>query len=152
MTDAKFDALPCCGYQCQDGAYPVKWNAVNKVAQCHNCGQVWEPRVAIEHDTAAGEPVAWNDVWALMKFPWIIGYDNPPPEWKYVNGKWIAPDNYKSPFYLRPALAAVPEGYMQVSILAIDRMMRDCEHGSRIWKELDAIAKKYRLAAIQEKP
>jgi hypothetical protein len=35
----------CCGYQPNPKLpHPVMWNPFNKVVQCHNCGQVWEPR------------------------------------------------------------------------------------------------------------
>ena len=31
-------ALPCCGYT---DASAVKWNSLNDVVQCHNCGQTY---------------------------------------------------------------------------------------------------------------
>ena len=31
-------ALPCCGYK---DASAVKWNPLNDVVQCHNCGQTY---------------------------------------------------------------------------------------------------------------
>jgi hypothetical protein len=31
-------ALPCCGYT---NASAVKWNPLNGVVQCHNCGQTY---------------------------------------------------------------------------------------------------------------
>lgn len=31
-------ALPCCGYR---DASAVKWNSLNDVVQCHNCGQTY---------------------------------------------------------------------------------------------------------------
>ena len=31
-------ALPCCGYR---DASAVKWNFLNDVVQCHNCGQTY---------------------------------------------------------------------------------------------------------------
>jgi hypothetical protein len=31
-------ALPCCGYR---DASAVKWNPLNGVVQCHNCGQTY---------------------------------------------------------------------------------------------------------------
>jgi len=31
-------ALPCCGYT---DASAVKWNPLNGVVQCHNCGQTY---------------------------------------------------------------------------------------------------------------
>ena len=33
-------ALPCCGYT---DASAVKWNPLNGVVQCHNCGQNYAP-------------------------------------------------------------------------------------------------------------
>jgi transcription elongation factor Elf1 len=33
-------ALPCCGYT---DASAVKWNPLNGVVQCHNCGQNYTP-------------------------------------------------------------------------------------------------------------
>ena len=33
-------ALPCCGYT---DASAVKWNPLNGVVQCHNCGQTYAP-------------------------------------------------------------------------------------------------------------
>jgi len=33
-------ALPCCGYR---DASAVKWNPLNDVVQCHNCGQTYTP-------------------------------------------------------------------------------------------------------------
>jgi myo-inositol catabolism protein IolC len=33
-------ALPCCGYA---DASAVKWNPLNDVVQCHNCGQTYTP-------------------------------------------------------------------------------------------------------------
>ena len=36
--------VPCCGYEYSDDNYPVKWNEWNKVVQCHNCGQTWQPK------------------------------------------------------------------------------------------------------------
>jgi hypothetical protein len=33
-------ALPCCGYT---DASAVKWNPLNGVVQCHNCGQTYTP-------------------------------------------------------------------------------------------------------------
>jgi hypothetical protein len=33
-------ALPCCGYR---DAGAVKWNPLNDVVQCHNCGQTSTP-------------------------------------------------------------------------------------------------------------
>ena len=32
--------LPCCGYT---DASAVKWNPLNGVVQCHNCGQTYAP-------------------------------------------------------------------------------------------------------------
>ncbi len=32
--------LPCCGYR---DASAVKWNPLNDVVQCHNCGQTYAP-------------------------------------------------------------------------------------------------------------
>jgi rRNA maturation endonuclease Nob1 len=31
-------ALPCCGYT---DASAVRWNSLNGVLQCHNCGQIY---------------------------------------------------------------------------------------------------------------
>jgi hypothetical protein len=45
-------ALPCCSYT---DASAIKWNPLNGVVQCHNCGQTYIP-------PAAQEPVAWGDV------------------------------------------------------------------------------------------
>ena len=42
---------------------------------------------------------------------------------------------------------AVPEGMVLVSIDEIDRIARDCEHGSRIWRTCDEICRRYRLAS-----
>jgi hypothetical protein len=42
-----------------------------------------------------------------------------------------------------------PEPMMTVSIATLDRIMRDCEHGSRIWKECDALLREYRLSAAE---
>lgn len=42
-----FQIVPCCGYKWnkfQKQPYPVFWNPGNQVVQCHNCGQVWEPK------------------------------------------------------------------------------------------------------------
>lgn len=34
----------CCGYTpVSDTEWPVFWNPLNAVVQCHNCGQVYEP-------------------------------------------------------------------------------------------------------------
>jgi protein-arginine kinase activator protein McsA len=33
-------ALPCCGYT---DASAVKWNPLNRIVQCHNCGQTYTP-------------------------------------------------------------------------------------------------------------
>lgn len=35
----------CCGYKVPPHLpHPVYWNPGNAVVQCHNCGQVWEPK------------------------------------------------------------------------------------------------------------
>ena len=44
-------ALHCCGYT---DASAVKWNPLNGVVQCHNCGQTYTPPQRTEQ-----EPVAW---------------------------------------------------------------------------------------------
>jgi hypothetical protein len=37
--------LSCCGYEIRPTSEsPVKWNPYNKVVQCHNCGQTYEPK------------------------------------------------------------------------------------------------------------
>jgi hypothetical protein len=39
----------CCGYEARlDLPHPVMWNEFNKVVQCHNCGQVYDPKVIPE--------------------------------------------------------------------------------------------------------
>jgi hypothetical protein len=43
-------ALPCCSYT---DASAIKWNPLNGVVQCHNCGQTYTP-------PAAQEPVAYK--------------------------------------------------------------------------------------------
>ena len=35
---------------------------------------------------------------------------------------------------------------VMVPLFVLDRIMRDCEYGSRIWRECDALLRKYRLA------
>jgi transcription elongation factor Elf1 len=47
-------ALHCCGYT---DASAVKWNPLNGVVQCHNCGQTYTPPQRTEQ-----EPVAWIDL------------------------------------------------------------------------------------------
>ena len=37
-TEQEPVALPCCGYR---DASAVKWNSLNDVVQCHNCGQTY---------------------------------------------------------------------------------------------------------------
>jgi len=39
-TEQEPVALPCCGYR---DASAVKWNPLNAVVQCHNCGQTYTP-------------------------------------------------------------------------------------------------------------
>jgi hypothetical protein len=39
-TEQEPVALPCCGYR---DASAVKWNPLNDVVQCHNCGQTYTP-------------------------------------------------------------------------------------------------------------
>jgi hypothetical protein len=39
-TEQEPVALPCCGYT---DASAVKWNPLNGVVQCHNCGQTYTP-------------------------------------------------------------------------------------------------------------
>ena len=35
---------PCCNYEpAIEGSYPVYYNSLNNVVQCHNCGLVYEP-------------------------------------------------------------------------------------------------------------
>lgn len=46
-------------------------------------------------------------------------------------------------------LAEVQENMVLVPINALDRIMRDCEHGSRIWRECDDLLRAYRLSAAQ---
>jgi len=49
-------ALPCCGYT---DASAVKWNPLNGVVQCHNCGQTYIPPAPQRTEQ---EPVAhWSD-------------------------------------------------------------------------------------------
>ena len=45
------------------------------------------------------------------------------------------------------AALAAPDGWVRVPISTLDRIMRDCEHGSRIWKECDALLREFRLQA-----
>lgn len=40
---------------------------------------------------------------------------------------------------------APPDGF--VAVATLDRMARDCEYGSTIWKECDALLREYRLSA-----
>ena len=38
-------ATPCCGYTPKKGVpWPVMWNQYNLLVQCHNCGEVYDPR------------------------------------------------------------------------------------------------------------
>jgi hypothetical protein len=37
-TEQEPVTLPCCGYR---DASAIKWNALNDVVQCHNCGQTY---------------------------------------------------------------------------------------------------------------
>jgi hypothetical protein len=46
-------ALPCCGYT---DASAVKWNPLNGVVQCHNCGQNYTPS---QRSESSGKPSAW---------------------------------------------------------------------------------------------
>lgn len=46
MTVPDHTITPCCGYkwsEVQSNPYPVFWNPLNRVVQCHNCGHVWVP-------------------------------------------------------------------------------------------------------------
>jgi hypothetical protein len=54
---------PCCGNEWETGNHPVYWNPWNKVVQCHNCGQVWQPSFFcdIEDLRALLRNLAWTD-------------------------------------------------------------------------------------------
>jgi hypothetical protein len=77
-------ALPCCSYT---DASAIKWNPLNGVVQCHNCGQTYIP-------PAAQEPVAWLYVNADMP-------TNRQLEWTEARqgyaGNWL-----KYPLYTAP--------------------------------------------------
>jgi len=77
-------ALPCCSYT---DASAIKWNPLNGVVQCHNCGQTYTP-------PAAQEPVAWLYVNADMP-------TNRQLEWTEARqgyaGNW-----FKYPLYTAP--------------------------------------------------
>jgi hypothetical protein len=49
-------ALPCCGYT---DASAVKWNPLNGVVQCHNCGQTYT------HPPQRTEPVS-DDIASII--------------------------------------------------------------------------------------
>jgi hypothetical protein len=46
-TEQEPVALPCCGYT---DASAVKWNPLNGVVQCHNCGQTYTPPQRTEQE------------------------------------------------------------------------------------------------------
>ncbi len=56
MSDDKLKRhlpIECCNYSCPTNIpYPVMWNPFNKVVQCHNCGQVWQPKNTRTDDLA----------------------------------------------------------------------------------------------------
>lgn len=44
--EPKHPATACCGYRAPMALpYPVFWNEMNKVIQCHSCGHQFEPAV-----------------------------------------------------------------------------------------------------------
>lgn len=45
QEEATHSPTECCNYSAPLRLpYPVMWNEFNKVVQCHNCGQVWNPK------------------------------------------------------------------------------------------------------------
>ena len=49
------EALPCCGYT---DASAVKWNPLNGVVQCHNCGQTYTTPQRTEQEPVAHSVIA----------------------------------------------------------------------------------------------
>ena len=37
----------CCNYEIDNEKPPVMWNEFNNVVQCHNCGQVYVPKIYV---------------------------------------------------------------------------------------------------------
>jgi len=45
QEEATHSPTECCNYSAPLRLpYPVMWNEFNKFVQCHNCGQVWNPK------------------------------------------------------------------------------------------------------------
>jgi hypothetical protein len=68
-------ALPCCGYT---DASAVKWNPLNGVVQCHNCGQnyttsqrTWQGLTDEEIKTICSEN-GWDSSWQSLRFAQAI--------------------------------------------------------------------------------
>ena len=76
-------ALPCCGYT---DASAVKWNPLNGVVQCHNCGQTYTTPQRTEQ-----EPMAWYCCFQGQEEGEFFLFGSPNSE-RY-------PSQYKTPLY-----------------------------------------------------
>ena len=62
-------ALPCCGYR---DASAVKWNPLNDVVQCHNCGQTYaHPPQCTEQNSVQVSPLEFVEM--VMEKEHLIG-------------------------------------------------------------------------------